>query len=184
VVTQNGWKTMPPSAGASSNESGDGSVRIPTPYITAKFWVEISSIAEAFFQECSGLQLQTDVFEYAEGGLNGYTHKLPGRTKVGNVTLKRGLVQSDALWNWYSDVIRGVMKRRTITILVYDNKVQAQSSPAVGWVLQDALPVKWVGPTFKAGENAVAVDQLEFIYGALDGSGALSREISPKETRS
>ena len=149
---------------------------IPEPLITSKFWVEIDGVAQAFFKECSGLQLQTEVYEYAEGGLNGYTHKIPGRTQVGNLTLRRGLVQDDQLWTWYSAVIEGRVRRRTVTVLVYTNRVEARSTPSVTWVLKDALPIKWVGPAFNADENAVAVDELEFTCGALDGSGAFSRQ--------
>src|SRR5579875_2900487 len=110
---------------------------IPEALITSKFWVEIDGVAQAFFKECSGLQLQTEVFEYAEGGLNGYTHKIPGRTQVGNLTLRRGLVQDDQLWTWYSAVMEGRVQRRTVTVLVYTNKVEARATPSITWVLKD-----------------------------------------------
>lgn len=161
-------------SGASSN--GGTALSVPDPFITAKFWVEIDGVARAFFDECSGLQVETEVLTYAEGGLNSYTHKLPGRTSIGNLTLKRGVVQDDALWDWYNAVVNGQLTRRTVTILVYDNKVEAQSTPSIAWVLKDALPVKWIGPAFKANENAVAVNQLEFICGSRDGSGAFTRQ--------
>ena len=38
--------------------------------------------------------------EYAEGGLNTHTWRLPGRSKQGNVTFKRGIVNK-VLWDWY-----------------------------------------------------------------------------------
>jgi len=136
-------------------------------FTTNKFWVQIDGLAEGFFRECSGLQLQTEVFEYSEGGLNEYTHKLPVRTKVGNITLKRGFVRSDILWDWYSKVVSGTIQRRSVTILLYHNKVEARSNTSASWKLEDALPIKWVGPTFKADENAMAVEQLEFVCGAI-----------------
>ena len=49
------------------------------PFATFKFHVEIGDIKEAAFNECSGLEIATDVFEYQEGGLNEYAHKLPFR---------------------------------------------------------------------------------------------------------
>ena len=141
--------------------------RVAEALLTSKFWVQIEGVAQAFFRECSGLQLQTEVFEYAEGGQNGYTHKFPVRTKVGNVTLKRGLVEPDYLWNWYKAVVDGQVKRLPVTILLYENRVTATSRPVTTWKLEDALPVKWVGPTFKSDENATAVEQLEFVCGAI-----------------
>ena len=44
------------------------------PFPTYKFHVEIGDITEAAFMECTGLQMSTEVFTYAEGGLNEYTH--------------------------------------------------------------------------------------------------------------
>lgn len=137
------------------------------PFITGKFWVEIDSIVGAQFTECTGLQIQTDTFEYSEGGLNSYTHKLPVRTKVGNITLKRGIITMDTLFDWYNEVVQGKIVPRTVTIHVLENKVLAESSTKVSWVLHDALPVKYTGPSFKVAETAIAVDSVEFVCGAL-----------------
>lgn len=41
------------------------------------------------FQKVGGLTREVGVVEYLEG-LYQYTHKLPGREKVGEVTLERG----------------------------------------------------------------------------------------------
>ena len=135
--------------------------------VVQKFSVEIQGLIVAYFTECSGLQLQTDVHEYAEGGLNSYTHKLPVRTKVGNCTLRRGLVQNDTLWNWYSQVLDGTINRKTITINAYNQTEAMTSAPTISWSLADALPVKWTAPSFKASDSTVAVDSLEFACGAL-----------------
>ncbi len=136
--------------------------------ITSKFWVEIGGVAEGFFRECTGLQIQTEVFEYNEGGRNNYTYKFPVRSKANNVVLKRGLVVPDGLWRWYRDVIDGKVKRSSVTIHVYDNHVMARSSgPATSWRLQDAFPVRWTGPDFNSNENATAVEQLEFTCSSI-----------------
>ena len=50
--------------------------------------------AEVGFQKVSGLNLEIGVAEYAEGGYD-YTHKLPGKPKVGEVTLEQGSFASD-----------------------------------------------------------------------------------------
>ncbi|MGH2344420.1 MAG: phage tail protein, partial [Chloroflexota bacterium] len=129
--------------------------------------VEVQGIEVAYFSECSGLSLTTDTFEYSEGGLNSYTHKLPVRTKVGNITLKRGLVTADTLWTWYSAVVDGSINRKAITVNAYEQTAGTTSPTKISWSLADALPVKWTGPSFKASENAVAIDSLEFACGAL-----------------
>jgi phage tail-like protein len=32
------------------------------------------------------------------------------------------------------------------------------------WTFEDAYPVKWVGPDFKAKDNAAAVETLELVH--------------------
>jgi len=136
------------------------------PFATCKFHVEIGDIKEAAFSECSGLEIATDVFEYQEGGLNEYSHKLPGRTKLSNVTLKRGFATSNELYNWYlemeQDLLTGKsITRKQVTITLYST---AKQEELMSWTLDDAFPVKWVGPVFKAGEAAVAIETLEFAH--------------------
>ena len=73
------------------------------PYLVHRFAIEVEGVLLAGFGELSGLQAQTEVFEYKEGGLNTYTHKLPTRTSYGNITLKWGATDSNDLWDWYED---------------------------------------------------------------------------------
>ncbi len=136
------------------------------PFATFKFHVEIGDIKEAAFSECSGLEIATDVFEYQEGGLNEFSHKLPGRTKLSNVTLKRGFAASNELYNWYlemeQDLLQGKsITRKQVTITLYS---ASEREELISWTLQDAFPVKWVGPAFKAGEAGVAVETLELAH--------------------
>src|SRR5436305_8974665 len=43
------------------------------------------------FRSCSGLKSESSVVELEEGGFNGTTRKLIGRTKFPNIVLKQGL---------------------------------------------------------------------------------------------
>jgi phage tail-like protein len=136
------------------------------PFPTFKFHVEVGDITEAAFIECSGLEMATEVFEYKEGGQNDFVHKFPGRTKVSNVTLKRGFTTSNKLYQWYTemeDALRGgeSFKFRQVTITLHstvDQKTLAR------WTLDKAFPVKWVGPAFKTDEAAVSIETLEFAH--------------------
>jgi len=136
------------------------------PFATFKFHIEIGDIKEAAFTECSGLEMSTDIFEYQEGGLNEYSHKLPGRTKLSNVTLKRGFAISNELYNWYLEMEQNLLQgnsitRKQVTITLYST---AKKEEMMRWTLQDAFPVKWVGPGFQAGEAAAAIETLEFAH--------------------
>ena len=136
------------------------------PFATFKFHVEIGDIKEAAFTECSGLDVATEVFEYKEGGLNEYAHKLPGRTKHSNVTLKRGFAVANELHNWYWEMEQNLLTgqpitRQQVSITLYST---ADQQEVMRWTLNDAFPVKWVGPAFKTGEAAVAVETLELAH--------------------
>ena len=142
--------------------------RIVDPFATFKFHVEVKGITEGAFTECSGLEMSTEVFEYQEGGLNEYVHKFPGRTKVSNVTLKRGFATSNELFAWYKKMEEDVndlggkgFDFRQVTITLYSS---AERGKKVRWLLDKAFPVKWVGPTFKTDEAAVAIETLEFAH--------------------
>jgi phage tail-like protein len=136
------------------------------PFSTFKFHVEIGDIKEAAFSEASGLEIATEVFEYQEGGLNEYAHKLPGRTKHSNITLKRGFAVSNELYKWYQEMEQNLLtgkpvNRQQVSITLYST---ADQKEVMNWTLNDAFPVKWVGPAFKAGEAAVAIETLELAH--------------------
>jgi phage tail-like protein len=136
------------------------------PYATFNFRVEVDSITEAAFSECSGLEVSNDVFEYQEGGLNEYAHRLPGRTKYGNVTLKRGFAHSNELFDWYKEIENNLLegkaiKRKQVTISLHST---VSGEPTITWSLAQAIPVKWTGPGMKVDETAVAIETLEFAH--------------------
>jgi phage tail-like protein len=115
------------------------------------------------FTDCSGLQSETEVQEYAEGGLNSHTWRFPGRSKQSNVTLKRGIV-SKVLWDWYRQIITGDFKARNCTILVHD---PSGGDDVLEFQLADAFPIKWVGPELAAGQNNLAIETIEVAHQGL-----------------
>ena len=136
------------------------------PFATFKFHLEVGGITQAAFTDCSGLEMSTEVFEYQEGGLNEYVHKIPGRTKVSNVTLKRGFATSNELFEWYKEMEGKLLEGKRfdfqqVTIILYSS---ADRNELVRWTLDKAFPVKWVGPAFKTDEAAIAVETLEFAH--------------------
>lgn len=136
------------------------------PFATLRFHVEVGEIKEAAFSECSGLQAETEVFPYEEGGLNSTVHQLPVRTKFSNVTLKRGVASSNELWDWYYKVITGTVERKDVSIILYG----CDYNEVMRWNLTDAFPVKWVGPNFVASDNNVAVETLELAHEGIEVS--------------
>jgi phage tail-like protein len=118
----------------------------------------------AVFTELSGLQVETEVQEYAEGGNNSFTHRLPGRTKVGNITLKRGMTSSNELFSWYLQHLQGkTIKRVNVSVVMYDTA----GEELMRWNFVNAYPVKWSGPQLTAGGNQAAIETLELAHDGL-----------------
>lgn len=134
------------------------------PHLGLRFWIQIDGIEIAGFSECSGLSFETEIFEYAEGGSNNYTHKLPVRTKYSNLVLKRGMDHGQDLYRWYVSSLDGNIQRRNISIILYGPK---GGDPVKQWDFRGAFPVKWVGPDFRTEAGAVAVETLEIAHDGL-----------------
>ncbi|OMF29369.1 phage tail protein [Paenibacillus sp. FSL H8-0548] len=132
------------------------------PYVVGayRFMVELDGMLVAGFSEVSGLSVETEVEEVAEGGLNQYVHRLPSRTKLLPLTLKRGMTLSNELWNWYFDVIEGKIVRKSGSIILYNERDQEFRR----WNFYDAYPTKWTGPEMNATASEVAVEQIELTH--------------------
>jgi phage tail-like protein len=133
------------------------------PYISFKFQVEIQGLIVGGFSEVSGLQMETKTETIREGGVNDHIHKLPKGTEQSNITLKRGITDSDVLWKWYQDVVDGKIKRKSGRIILMDY----DGIEKWHWTFEDAYPVKWVGPDFKADNRTIAVETLELVHNGL-----------------
>ena len=132
-----------------------------------RFYVEVgrtkgSSDFQAVFSEVSGLQVEMQTTDYEEGGQNTFVHKLPGRLKVSNVTLKRGLVKSNEFLDWlmHTGVLRP-MDRRNVSVVLFD---QTGQTVVMRWNFLNAFPVKWVGPQFTADSTTIAIESVELAH--------------------
>jgi phage tail-like protein len=135
------------------------------PLIAFRFVVECNDIEVGFFTECSGLKAEVEVFEYQEGGLNDYVHKLPGRRKWTNITLQRGITSSLDLWKWYQKVVaKNTTHRQSMSIILYS----PDGERIMQWNLRGAYPVNWEGPAMKSDGNTVVVEKLELAHNGFD----------------
>lgn len=131
------------------------------PQVAFNFVVEIEGLIVGGFAEISGLQVETEVYEYREGGQNRFVHKLPGPTRYPqNLVLKRGLTSIPTLWLWHQDVIRGDVDRRNGTIYLLNR----QGILVMWWDFLRAYPVRWNGPEFRADSNTVAFETVELAH--------------------
>ena len=133
------------------------------PYQVFNFLVEIEGILAGGFSECSGLQVETEFFEYREGGQNEFVHRFAGATKYPPLVLKHGLTQISGLWDWHQDVIQGRIERKNGTIYLLDK----QRIPVMWWDFKEAFPFKWTGPDLRADSSNVAVESVELAHRGL-----------------
>lgn len=125
-----------------------------------RFYVEMGGNSAAVFTEVSGLSVEMAVEEIEEGGNNGFTHRLPGRCKVSNLTLKRGMTANNDFFKWIMEVAQGKIERRNLSLILYT----IEGEPMLRWNFNNAYPVKWSGPQFKADANAIAIESLELAH--------------------
>ena len=145
--------------------SGDSGFYKANP-TTATFLVEVDGQPVGRFTEASGLEVEVEVETYEEGGVNGFVHKLPGRMTWPNLTLKRGITETDNLLAWLNkssgDGFSATNKltRSTLAVIL----VSAKGERLRAWNFEGAFPVKWTGPSFAAGNDELAEEELEIAH--------------------
>lgn len=118
------------------------------------------------FSDVSGLGTEVSYSEYRNGNERFNTvRKIPNTHKVDDVTLKRGVVGSDDLWNWLKGVRDGTADPRNVRVTLLDEA----RNPVVTWSLRNAQPKKWTGPTLAAkGGGDVAMEELSLVCEGLE----------------
>lgn len=145
----------------------DGSKLSATwPLPKFRFEVDLGSQLKAVaFQEVSGMDVENPIIEYRKSNSPQFsTVKMPGITKYGNITMKRGVFLNDnTFWNWHNEIKMNIIKRRTVIIKLLDEggKVTMQ------WQLLNAWPTKISSTDLKSDGNEVAVDTIEIAHEGL-----------------
>lgn len=142
-----------------------------------RFHVELRDVAsgaifgDGAFQECSGLEIEQDVQEYLEGGLNDEVIKRVGRAKFQPLVLKRGMLYSPQgqvdgrLWRWIQEVVGGVRPvvrlGGTVQVMSVRDEVVAR------WEFWKGLPARLRGPELNAKTGEVAIEELHIAHQGL-----------------
>ena len=141
------------------------------PYVQFNFLVDLgdgnTDGPEAGFAEVSGLSMEIELIEYRNGNSReNQVMKLPGLSKVGNVTLKRGLIGSLALWRWIDQIRNGdAAALRTVTIHLQN---EDRSAIVQTWRLLRARIVKHTSGPFNAKGNDVAMEEIVLAFERLE----------------
>jgi phage tail-like protein len=137
------------------------------PYQGCNFTIEIEGLLVGGFSECSGLEVETELVEYHEGGVNDYVHRFAGRTRSAPLVLRRGITVADGLWRWYQMTAAGQVVRRNGTIFLLEGAYGA----GLHWNFKEAFPYKWTGPDLRADASSVAFESIELSHRGLALAG-------------
>lgn len=135
------------------------------PSASFRFRVQFSgepAIPPARFTECSGLEFESETFDYKEGGEHAKVHRFPGRFKQTNLTLKRGIaLDGKQLWKWVTNMVQGKIKTYNVTVSLWDPSGQQALRT---WTFMKAYPIKWSATALTAEQNAIAIETLTLAH--------------------
>ena len=141
------------------------------PYTQFNFLVDLGTGTtdgpEAGFQEVSGLGMEVAVIEYRTGNAKeNNVQKITGLTKVPDVTLKRGLIGSLALYQWLDQIRNGDQNAlRTVTIQLQN---EDHTQVVLTWKLLRARIIKHTSGPFNAKGTDVAMEEIVLAYERLE----------------
>jgi phage tail-like protein len=88
--------------------------------------------------------------------------KVPGRIKLNNITLKRGITSTLDMWDWRGMVEAGQVDsaRKNGSVVMFDTA----GTEIARWDFVNAWPNKITGPTANATNNEVGIEELEITH--------------------
>lgn len=121
------------------------------------FIVEIDGMESSAFLSVSGLSSETEVLLFRSGNdRSAAVRKLPGLQKYGDVTLKRGYIGNNELYQWRQQIVDGNVDRRSVSIrLLSENREEVSR-----FNLFEAWPCRWELSTLNAKGTDVAIEEL------------------------
>ena len=107
--------------------------------------------------------MNTEFEEYKEGGVNTFVHKLPTITKYQNLVLKRGMTDSNTLYEWAKEIAGGIINRRHVSVVLLDS----QRREVRKWTFQEAFPIKWSSGNLNSTSSSIEIETLELAHQGL-----------------
>ena len=129
-----------------------------------RFLVSVDGEAVGAFTECALPTVEWETEEIKEGGLNTFVHQLPGMRKSSKITLKNGVGVAQNLVDWYIKSLTEDFSRRQVTITL----LNARRESMMTWDIVNAYPTRWSGPSLKADDSTIAIQELELACGEIN----------------
>lgn len=125
--------------------------------------LQLSSMADASFQEVSGLEAKIELESVKEGGENRYVHQLPSQSSSPNLVLRRGYVTRPSfLAEWAAQTVGSTLTQPILTQTLVVMLLGPERVPLAAWNCDRAWPVRWVTGPFDAMKSEVLTEVLEF----------------------
>ncbi|MEW9898720.1 phage tail protein [Chitinivorax sp. PXF-14] len=139
------------------------------PYMQFNFQVQIDNRDVGGFQEISGIGTEVAVTEYRHGNdKDNNVRKLSGLNKAADVTLKRGILGTTALFEWIDEVRTGKASAlKSVSIQLYSED-RSNDQPVMTWNLKNARALKLTYGPLNAKGNDVAMEELVLAYERLE----------------
>lgn len=120
------------------------------------------------FKQCSGLEVNFDVYEYQEGGNNDFVHRLPGRMRYPNLVLSWGIVNDESLLKWFFKT-HDQAELQDITLTLTNQTANVNGDSVRKFTFTEAFPVRWSGPHITDGQGSTSDwgESLEIAHSGL-----------------
>ena len=145
----------------------------PEILTASRFYLELSldgsnQSVDGIFMDCKGFKCTQEVIEVcevtpdqwgkAQKGMVRRT-KIPGNLKVNNLILRRGLISSIVLWQWFEEIQQGnwAKQRRDGSLKIYNQNSEPQAHFQFfnGWATSYSLS------DLSATSNDYEIEELE-----------------------
>jgi phage tail-like protein len=141
------------------------------PYTQFNFIVDIgtgdTSGPDAGFEAVSGLESTVDVIEYRNGNSKENAPiKLTGLNRATDVTMKRGVIGSLALYQWFDEIRNGNQNALRTVVISLQN--EDRSGIVMTWRLLRARIVKYAGGPLNGKGTDVAIEEIVLAHERLE----------------
>ena len=138
------------------------------PYMQGSFFnLTIDGVPAGIFTGCSGISLEINVAKQVQATKEGkhFEVKIPGRTKYGTLSMKRGTTPDLKLNEWFQQVVDGKMQEATKTVGV--SVLDSEFKPMAKFSFDGCWPSKISVSDLNAANDEIIVEDISIVYGSF-----------------
>lgn len=138
------------------------------PLRTGRFTVEIDEIEVPGWRKVELPSQRTEVGEYREGDEPDDQQQLWGATRIGTLSMERGVQPGDTrLWDWATDIRQGNVEDSLHDIAI--TLLDEEGEPQIRWDFLDAWLQYYEPPALDASEDGdIATERIVCSFDSMD----------------